>query len=195
MGRDLLVLSIICAQLFFIVLSHRGQELEVQFGKGKDLVGKNWHTDKTPKMIEGTFEFEKHTILASREHSCINLAARNSGDVNGKCKELISAAGVGCLYKNSMRGKYEKSGPVRKLVSENLERSSDVWDIEDLVSALKTSSPTLYPMIRDNSDVTLKNAVVILDEAHNVEDVCREAVSFSFTEREIVGARADLCKK
>lgn len=51
------------------------------------------------------------------------------------------------------------------------------------------------PIIRDNSDVTLKNAVVILDEAHNVEDVCREAVSFSFTEREIVGTRADLCKK
>uniref|UniRef100_F1KSR4 Fanconi anemia group J protein n=1 Tax=Ascaris suum TaxID=6253 RepID=F1KSR4_ASCSU len=172
---------------------------------------------RLPYGHDGTI---RHTILASREHSCINLAVRNSGDVNGKCKELISAAGVGCSYKNSMRGKYEKSGSVRKLVSQNLERSDDVWDIEDLVSALKTSSPALCPyfsstrvltqdadivfcpfsymldpIIRDNSDVTLKNAVVILDEAHNVEDVCREAVSFSFTEREIVGTRADLCKK
>lgn len=31
----------------------------------------------------------------------------------------------------------------------------------------------LDPIIRESSDVHLKNSVVILDEAHNMEDVCR----------------------
>ena len=53
----------------------------------------------------------------------------------------------------------------------------------------------LDPIIRDNSDVALKNAIVVLDEAHNVEDVCREAVSFSFNEKEIVTACMEFRKK
>ncbi|VDM39155.1 unnamed protein product [Toxocara canis] len=172
---------------------------------------------RLPYGHDGTI---KHTILASREHSCINLPVRSSGDVNGKCKELISAQGIGCAYKNSMRGKYERSAHLRRLLSQSLQSPNDVWDIEDLVNALKASTPTLCPyfsstrvltqdadivfcpfsymidpIIRDNSDVTLKNAVVILDEAHNMEDVCREAVSFTFTENEIVAARADFRAK
>lgn len=36
---------------------------------------------------------------------------------------------------------------------------------------------------------------MILDEAHNVEDVCREATSFSFTEKELIEACVDASKK
>ncbi|PIO55584.1 hypothetical protein TELCIR_23028, partial [Teladorsagia circumcincta] len=35
----------------------------------------------------------RHTILASREQSCVNKAARNSGDISGTCKELTSTGG------------------------------------------------------------------------------------------------------
>ncbi|RHY38383.1 hypothetical protein DYB25_010046 [Aphanomyces astaci] len=34
------------------------------------------------------------------------------------------------------------------------------------------------PQIRSSCSITLKNAVVIFDEAHNIEDVCRDAASF-----------------
>jgi Fanconi anemia group J protein len=47
------------------------------------------------------------------------------------------------------------------------------------------------PVIRRNSDVRLDNAIVILDEAHNVEDACRDAASFSFTEHELCQAMDD----
>lgn len=162
----------------------------------------------------------KHTILASREHSCINPAARTSGDINGKCKELITSDGIGCPFKNVMRPKYDNPSAVRRLISKNSETPDAVWDIEDLVNVLKISVPPICPyfsstrvlitdadiifcpfsymidpIIRTSSDVHLKNAIVILDEAHNVEDVCREAVSFSFTEKEIVSACADFRKK
>ena len=38
----------------------------------------------------------------------------------------------------------------------------------------------------------LKSAIVILDEAHNVEDICRDAASFDFTEVELVESHAHL---
>ncbi|EJD74948.1 CBR-DOG-1 protein [Loa loa] len=162
----------------------------------------------------------KHTILASREHMCINPAIRVSDDINGKCKEFISSDGIGCSYKNSMRGKYERPSAVRRLVAQTTGQMNYIWDVEDLVKALKCSTPSLCPyfstarvliddadiifcpfsylidpIIRANSGLSLKNTVVILDEAHNVEDVCREAVSFTFMERELVGATADLYQK
>ena len=46
----------------------------------------------------------------------------------------------------------------------------------------------LDPIIRESSDVHLKNSIIILDEAHNIEDTCREGASFTFTEREIADA-------
>lgn len=46
----------------------------------------------------------------------------------------------------------------------------------------------LDPIIRCASDVTLKESIVILDEAHNIEDTCREGASFTFLEREIADA-------
>lgn len=163
----------------------------------------------------------------------------------------IKFAQIGCGYKNSMRGKYEKPNAIRRLVAQTTRKVNPIWDVEDLVEALKHSTPSLCPyfssgrvliddadiifcpfsyligryifchmkithwcfgkvqknsrkyfrvifsdpIIRANSGVSLKNTVVILDEAHNVEDVCREAVSFTFMERELVGAAADLYQK
>lgn len=37
----------------------------------------------------------------------------------------------------------------------------------------------------------MKNSIVILDEAHNIEDVCRDSASFNFTETEFVSTIHD----
>uniref|UniRef100_A0A0N5AJL4 DNA helicase n=1 Tax=Syphacia muris TaxID=451379 RepID=A0A0N5AJL4_9BILA len=163
----------------------------------------------------------KHTILASREHTCINkMVFDGGGDLQAKCVEITGPKGIGCPFKNAARGKYEKSFPVRNLISKYSEHPDDVWDVEDLVKILTISNPSicpyvtmtrvltgdadivfcpfnymLDPIIRDNSDVNLKNAIIVLDEAHNVEDVCRESTSFAFTEREIVSACMEFRRK
>ncbi|KAM3723136.1 Fanconi anemia group J protein [Dirofilaria immitis] len=162
----------------------------------------------------------KHTVLASREHMCINPAVRVTDDINSKCKECISSDGIGCSYKNSMRAKYERPNAIRRLIAQTTGKMNYIWDIEDLVEVLKSSTPSLCPyfstarvliddadiifcpfsylidpIIRANSGLSLKNTIVILDEAHNVEDVCREAVSFAFMERELIDAAADLYQK
>jgi Rad3-related DNA helicase len=41
-------------------------------------------------------------------------------------------------------------------------------------------------MIRNSSGINLDNAIVILDEAHNIESACIDAGSFEFTESELM---------
>ena len=51
------------------------------------------------------------------------------------------------------------------------------------------------PIIRNSSDVNLPNSVVILDEAHNVEDTCRDSASFDFEEEELHQAIGSVAQK
>lgn len=37
------------------------------------------------------------------------------------------------------------------------------------------------PMIRDNFDINFTDSLMIIDEGHNVEQVCEDAMSFEFT--------------
>ena len=54
---------------------------------------------------------------------------------------------------------------------------------------------TTDPITRNGSDVDLQNSVVILDEAHNVEDVCRDSASFDFSEMEVLQSAASVAQK
>uniref|UniRef100_A0A7E4VYQ0 Helicase ATP-binding domain-containing protein n=1 Tax=Panagrellus redivivus TaxID=6233 RepID=A0A7E4VYQ0_PANRE len=146
----------------------------------------------------------RHTILASREQSCINPTARASHDITAACKQIISPDGGGCLYRNKLRSGLDKPGKLRQMLTR---MKAGVWDIEDLTEQLRANEICPYfastrhlttdadlvftpfnylvdPIIRNSSDVHLKNSIVLLDEAHNVEDTCRDAVSFEFKEQE-----------
>lgn len=148
----------------------------------------------------------KHTILASREQSCINPTARKQPDISQYCKEVTGANGIGCSFKTAMRPRYEKATAMRDHLQNN---GTVVFDIDDIVETLAYAYPQLCPyfstnrvltqdadlifcpfsylvdpLIRNSSDVHIKNSIVILDEAHNIEDTCRDAASFTFTEKE-----------
>lgn len=149
----------------------------------------------------------KHTILASREQSCIHPTARKQQDISQYCKEITGVKGIGCSFKSAMRPRYEKAPAMREHLLKN---GSMVFDMDEIVETLAMSFPQLCPyfstnriltqdadlifcpfsylvdpLIRNSSDVTVKNSVVILDEAHNIEDTCRESASFTFTEKEL----------
>ncbi|CAI4231156.1 unnamed protein product [Auanema sp. JU1783] len=160
----------------------------------------------------------KHTILASREQYCINENVRQSADITSKCKETISNNGPGCMYKTNIRTfKMDQAKPLRSHIEQT---GSVVFDIEELVSNLKEGRPSacpyfsanriltqdadlifcpfsylVDPIIRNSSDVVMKNSIIILDEAHNIEDTCRDSASFTFYEKEIVDALTSLKQK
>ncbi|XP_029468516.1 Fanconi anemia group J protein isoform X2 [Rhinatrema bivittatum] len=50
----------------------------------------------------------------------------------------------------------------------------------------------LDSQIRESMELNLKDQVVVLDEAHNIEDCCRESASFTVTEEELLFARDEI---
>ncbi|KAM6110729.1 Fanconi anemia group J protein [Pterocles gutturalis] len=150
------------------------------------------------------------TILSSRDHTCIHPVVSNSvSNRNEMCVELLEGKqGKSCLYYHG----------VHKLSEHHALQSAhgmyQAWDIEDLVSLGKRLRACAYfaarelmvgadivfcpynylldPQIRESMEINLKGQVVILDEAHNIEDCARESVSYGVTESQLRAAREEL---
>uniref|UniRef100_A0A0N4ZAK0 DNA 5'-3' helicase n=1 Tax=Parastrongyloides trichosuri TaxID=131310 RepID=A0A0N4ZAK0_PARTI len=160
----------------------------------------------------------KHTILSSRENCCINKVVKNSGkDITGQCKELNSGKSKGlCNYKQKLSKIY--TGKPYELRNDLISNDTPVWDLEEIVdfgdatgvcpyyatsSILKIDADLIFcpfnylidPVIRRSTKTSFKNAIVILDEAHNVEDVCRSTSSFEFSEKEVILSLNDVFNK
>ena len=127
-----------------------------------------------------------------------NCLKVQGGELNENCKKLNTESICG----------YKKNA---KTLARHI---SPVWDIEDLVETGKEVGACPYfasrdmlgsahivfapynylldPVIRHAMDINLKDAVVIIDEAHNVEDVSREAASFVLTEEDIINTIENL---
>jgi Rad3-related DNA helicase len=145
--------------------------------------------DKIPRP-----ETIKITILGARQHYCVHdtVSKFKGGELNENCKKINQESM--CSYKKNMRALTSSISPV--------------WDIEDLVEAGKgvggcpyfasrdmlssahiVFTPYNYlldPVIRRAMDIDLNDAVVIIDEAHNVESISREGASCELTEDDIV---------
>ncbi|KER19043.1 hypothetical protein T265_15689, partial [Opisthorchis viverrini] len=147
----------------------------------------------------------KMTILSSRQHTCINPAVKKALSITEACQNLLLNGF--CEFDQPRK----KSDLVRTINSLD---SKGPWDLEDLVESLsqvpscpyfcsrrlaKTAdivfcpySYLLDPINRSATNLDLKGHVVILDEAHNIEDASREAASFKITEHQLITTKDDL---
>ncbi|KAA3676580.1 fanconi anemia group J protein [Paragonimus westermani] len=145
------------------------------------------------------------TILSSRQHTCINPIIKRATNVTEACQNLLLTGF--CSFDQPRK----KTDIVRTI---NRLDSHGAWDLEDFVESLshvpscpyfcarklaKTADiifcPYNYlldPVNRSATDLELKNNVVILDEAHNIEDASREAASFKITEHQLLMAEDNL---
>ncbi|XP_064892346.1 Fanconi anemia group J protein isoform X3 [Columba livia] len=116
--------------------------------------------------------------------------------------------GKSCLYYHGVHKVSEHHG------LQSAHNMSQAWDIEDLVHLGKKLRACPYfaarelmvgadivfcpynylldPQIRESMDINLKGHVVILDEAHNIEDSARESVSYGVTENQLRAAQEEL---
>jgi hypothetical protein len=145
-------------------------------------------------------------VLGSRDQYCINASVLKSDQPKAQvCKDLVN--------KNACR--YVHGAP-RLEKHDRLQEGGDlrIHDIEDLVSLGKRIGGCPYfassslakeasfifcpysylvdPMTRDAMGIELKDAAVIIDEAHNIEDVCREAAGLELKYDELVETCAHL---
>ncbi|VDO67602.1 unnamed protein product [Schistosoma curassoni] len=184
-------LSLLCASLSWL-------EKRKSDSKNDDITDMISSEDK--KSTPG-----KMSILSSRKHTCINPEISSSPNVTDSCHNLL-LSGV-CAY-DLPRKKSDLSRAVDKL-----DRSGP-WDIEDLVQALipipscpyfcsrslARSADIIFcpydylldPLNRSATSLEVTDHVIILDEAHNIEDASREAASFTITEHQLKSARDDL---
>ncbi|KGL82705.1 Fanconi anemia group J protein [Tinamus guttatus] len=150
------------------------------------------------------------TILSSRDYTCIHpVVSSSASNRNEMCVELLEGKqGKSCLYYHGVH----KLSEYHTL--QLAHQKCQAWDIEDLVSLGKKLRACPYfaarelmlgadivfcpynylldPQIRESMDINLKGQVVILDEAHNIEDSARESVSYSVTENQLRSAREEL---
>ncbi|GAQ79169.1 Helicase [Klebsormidium nitens] len=130
-------------------------------------------------------------ILAARKHYCTHKTISKRKDINEECKNLLLEPN-GCSYNRNM-------SKVKTHPSLQHGAVNEIHDIEDLVKigkqvkgcsyfasrALAAEASIVFcpynyiidPVIRKAMEMDIKNSIIILDEAHNIEDVAREAAS------------------
>ncbi|XP_006833695.1 PREDICTED: Fanconi anemia group J protein [Chrysochloris asiatica] len=149
------------------------------------------------------------TILSSRDHTCIHPEVVGNFNRKEKCMELLDGKnGKSCYF---YHGVHKIS---HQHTLQSLQGMHKAWDIEELVSLGKKLKACPYytareliedadivfcpynylldAQIRESMDINLKEQVVILDEAHNIEDCARESASYSVTEVQLWFARDEL---
>ncbi|XP_012219996.1 Fanconi anemia group J protein homolog [Linepithema humile] len=176
--------------------------------KAAQHIPKVYYGTRTHKQIEQVvrelkktaYRYKRMTILSARIHTCIQDTDRNKNDL---CNELLDPLKPKkCPYYTELNKK--------PTLFSNLETP---WDIEDLVSmgrahkacpyfgarALKTEAEIIFcpynyivdPHIRESMQISLKGNIVILDEAHNIEDFCRDAASVNLKDSDLTNAADD----
>ncbi|KAL3858387.1 hypothetical protein ACJMK2_012978 [Sinanodonta woodiana] len=147
-------------------------------------------------------------ILASREHTCINPDVIRMKSKSDGCRERTDIRGPGCKFKDKTQ---------RVLLNQTQLQEAGLntaWDLEDLLKIGRAHKACPYfvsrnvvgqadiilcpynylidPTIRKSMEINLKDNIMILDEAHNIEDAAREAASESIFSEDLAKAIQNL---
>ncbi|XP_041436852.1 BRCA1 interacting helicase 1 L homeolog isoform X2 [Xenopus laevis] len=161
----------------------------------------------TRELRRTAYSSVRMTILSSREHTCVHPDIHSNR--NERCKELLEAKdGHSCRFYHGVHKMNEQS------LLQYRHGIDKAWDIEELVGLGKRLRACAYfaarelmqgadivfcpynylldSQIRESMEICLENQVVILDEAHNIEDCARESASFSCSDEQLMYARDEI---
>ncbi|MEQ2228639.1 hypothetical protein ILYODFUR_010872 [Ilyodon furcidens] len=149
------------------------------------------------------------TILSSRDHTCVNADVAPHFNRNERCKDLLEAKdGRSCRYYHGVQRMREQH------TLQWVHGLREAWDIEDLVTLGKRLRACSYyaarelmqgasiifcpynylldPMIRESMEIDLAGQILVLDEAHNIEDCARESASYTLELATLQSSRDEL---
>lgn len=155
--------------------------------------------DQLVEQLRNTSYKPRITILGSKDQYCINSHLTNVDDKNTACADMIKKKA--CVFFNG------KDRLVKRI-------GDRIFDIEELkkegkkcvgcpyfaARGLQEDADVIFAPynylidknIREASEVKLDNAILIIDEAHNIEDCCRSAGSMEITSNVINLVSAEL---
>ncbi|XP_020847477.1 Fanconi anemia group J protein isoform X1 [Phascolarctos cinereus] len=163
----------------------------------------------TRELRRTAYSGVRMTILSSRDHTCVHPEVIGNFNRNEKCMELMDGKnGRSCYFNHGVHKISEQHA------LQTFPGMGRAWDIEDLVSLGRKLKACPYyaarelmldadivfcpynylldSQIRESMDINLKEQIIILDEAHNIEDCARESASYSVTEIQLRFARDEL---
>ena len=137
-------------------------------------------------------------LLGSRKQFCVNeTVLMNRQNLDEQCLELKKVRGCKYNYYLDPLVKYMQANPVldiEDIQSKGLKYKSCPYYASKKI-AMSPNTDLLFvpynyvldPAIRKSSVIDLKDSIIIFDEAHNIEDVCRDVASceMEFTSLEI----------
>ncbi|XP_068623451.1 Fanconi anemia group J protein homolog [Battus philenor] len=137
------------------------------------------------------------TVLSSRDYSCIREFDRQTwSSKNDMCRACIKPSNTECREDSNCKFFDNRMALNHKCLP-------PAFELEDLVAvgeekkacpyfaarAMATYSHIVFcpynyliePSIRSSMQIDLEGNIVIIDEAHNIEDICRDAATFTFS--------------
>lgn len=152
-------------------------------------------------------------ILSSRDRTCINPNVKDLSNRNDRCQELIKNKQDQTNSKSKTKEEeycpyyHDTNTIAAEFEMINLDYEDKAWDIENAnewgagkglcpyygmrslqAQADITFCPYNYLLdsnIRNAMNINLTNSIIIIDEAHNIEDICRESASFTASTTEL----------
>uniref|UniRef100_A0A915IP59 Helicase ATP-binding domain-containing protein n=1 Tax=Romanomermis culicivorax TaxID=13658 RepID=A0A915IP59_ROMCU len=161
-------------------------------------------------------------LASRRQLCINDRATNQDMDLNEGCKTLLrDKNGIQCTYYSQLKRFDQNPSKLRKLLFKVQRASSvhddkaHVWDIEDLTkigdehhfcpyfaatSTLMQDANVIFapynylvdPLVRERMKLNVKNQIILIDEAHNIEDCCRESLNFVITRNELEAERESL---
>ncbi|XP_055022921.1 Fanconi anemia group J protein isoform X2 [Boleophthalmus pectinirostris] len=148
------------------------------------------------------------TILSSRDHSCVHPEVAPHANRNERCKDLREGKDGNCRFYHNVQRMRDQ------WTLQRVHGLSQAWDIEELVSLGKRIRGCSYyaarelmqsanivfcpynylldPLIRESMEINLEGQILVLDEAHNIEDCARESASYTLDQRSLNACREEL---
>ncbi|KAI5172108.1 regulator of telomere elongation helicase 1 [Nematocida sp. LUAm3] len=164
--------------------------------KNKEIVEKDRITvyicSRTHKQIAQLIETMKMLpnppgmmVLGSRKHYCVNQDVRKDKNIKEACKSARD--GKTCVYfeeRNKIEDHVNSIFTIEEAVSKG--KSQKACPYYGLKKRLETKrfifapyNYIMHPGIRSVLKINLENSILIIDEGHNIDDVCRETGSLS----------------
>lgn len=159
------------------------------------------HSQLTQAMQElkrTSYSHVKATIVGSRDQLCIHPEVSQQINNSNKihmCQMMVKSRS--CMYQNR----------VEQMMIDKRVNEMNIADVEDLLKMgqkmkfcpfymtkeLKKSADIVFlpynylldPKARRSQQLDIKNSVIILDEAHNVERICEDSASFQIRTTDI----------
>ncbi len=164
--------------------------------------------EQVAKQLNNTIYKDKihMTLLSSRDNYCIHPVVSKGPNKNHECAKIIrpdqqsfgqKGFKGGCAYYERLKGKVANDF-IRTSVSKQLPRVFDIEQFNEYCQTTHAVCPyytsrllmndvqiilcpynyLIDPRVRNSMQMSINNAIIIIDEAHNIEDCARESMKF-----------------